>query len=294
MPINKLVQYCHSEYLLKVEQCSQCPNRAQGSCTSKNCSTCFQEMFFENTGRTFNCVCSTYSYVCRYIYQYSSEILHILKLLKPWFKDENGIKIDSLNVLSIGCGPCSEVFAVDSFLKEIEYNGTITYNGFDTNSIWGDVQNKAKAILPFSVNISTQNCFDYIRATSNYTYPNVLILNYLLSDICIHGNITQFINDVVENIIDPMPSRSIIIINDINLRNPRDYYKSLIQKINIKNNAGQIAFSFIGYTYGHRYNYNHTFFSLKEESIEMLIKMYGTKTLCTSAQLVILKKSNKV
>ncbi|OAV71934.1 hypothetical protein Barb4_00305 [Bacteroidales bacterium Barb4] len=260
MPINQLVKFCHSEYLLKIGQCSQCPNKAQGACISKNCSTCFQEMFF-GTDRTFNCECSTYSYVCRYIYQYSSEILHLLKLVTSFFKDDSGIKIDKLNIMSIGCGPCSEVFAIESFLKEIDYdNRNVSFTGFDSNNIWSNVHNEIPKVLPFSTNILYQDCFTHIQSSSNYTYPNILIMNYLLSDICKHGNITQFIDDVVKHIIDKMPSRSMVIINDINLWDPRDYYKSLIQKINIRNNAEQIPLSFIGYNYGYRHSCSHTFF----------------------------------
>ena len=293
MPINDLVRFSNSEYLIRNSQCPDCPNREQGKCLSTNCSTCFQDMFFGGK-RTFNCICSTHSYVCRYIYQYSSEILHLLKVLKPFFVDEEGnAKMQNINILSIGCGPCSEAFGFDLFLKEIKYTGNVIFNGYDSNTIWETVHNKVKSVLPFEVNLYSENCFDYIDSISEYTYPNVLIMNYLLSDICKHGNINDFIDSVTENIIDKMPPRSIIIVNDINFLIPRDYYKILIRKANISNNAGQISLSFIGYDYGQKYNYNHTFFSLNEKSINYLITKYGTKTSCTSAQLVILKKSNK-
>ena len=66
MSINKLVKFCDSKYIERKQQCLDCPNRKQGECSSCNCSKCFQEMFL-SSGRTFNCVSSTYSYVCRYI-----------------------------------------------------------------------------------------------------------------------------------------------------------------------------------------------------------------------------------
>ena len=293
MPINELVRFAHSEYSKKQLQCLECPNKEQGQCSSCNCSMCFQDMFFRK-GRTFNCIYSTNSYVCRYIYQYSSEILHLLKQLRPFFIDENmNPKFEKLNILSIGCGPCSEAFAFDLFLKEISYTGAVIFNGYDSNVIWETTHAKVKSVLPFEVNIFSENCFDHINSAPNYEFPNILIMNYLLSDICKHGNIDDFINNVVENIIDKMPPKSAVIINDINFMNPRDYYKSLIDKVNINNNAGHASLSIIGYNYGNRYNYNHTFFSLTEKSINFLVKNYGTKTSCTSAQLVIFKKSNK-
>lgn len=293
MPINELVRFSNAEYLIKNTQCPCCPNREQGKCISTNCSTCFQDMFFSGK-RTFNCICSTHSYVCRYIYQYSSEILHLLKALKSFFLDQEGnVKIPNLNILSIGCGPCSEAFAFDLFLKEIKYTGSVVFNGYDSNGIWETVHNEVKSVLPFEVNLFSENCFDHIDSIPEYTYPNVLIMNYLLSDICKHGNINDFIDSITENIIDKMPPWSIVIVNDINYLNPRDYYKILIRKANSNNNAKQIPLSFIGYDYGQRYSYNHTFFSLNEKNINYLTTKYGTKTSCTSAQLVILKKSNK-
>ncbi|MBB4623802.1 hypothetical protein [Parabacteroides faecis] len=300
MSINELVQYSHSLYSKKQGQCSDCPNKEQGSCTSTNCSSCFQNMFFGNGSRTFNCVCSTYSYVCRYIFQYSSEVLHLFRVLKRWFKDESGIRINDLNVMSIGCGPCSELFAVDSILKEIGYTGNVTYDGFDTNDIWTDVQNKVKNILPYNVNIINQDCFDYLKSTPHYTYPNILIINYLLSDILKRGDLSSFISEMTEHIIDKMPPRSMIIINDINHYDVRNYYKEIISKSNSNNIISQATLGFIiNYEKNkkdmraYEYSYNGIFSPFKEAVIRFLVSMYATKTSCTSAQLVVIKKSDK-
>ena len=293
MPINELVRFCNSQYISKAQQCPDCPNKEQGKCSSSNCSTCFQDMFF-GAGRRFNCICSTYSYVCRYIYQYSSEILHLLRVFKKFFVDEqNNFKLEDIDILSIGSGPCSEAFAFDLFLKEISYKGNITFNGYEINNIWETVHSRVKQVLPFDVNLYYADCFTSIGSTEDFQYPNVLIMNYLLSDICKHGDIEDFLKNVVDLIINKMPPKSMIIVNDINLWKPRDYYKTLIDKVNENNNSGHASFSFIGYSYGIRYPYNHTIFSLTEKSINYLTSKYGTKIYCTSSQLVILKKSNK-
>lgn len=291
MSRNQLVQYCHSQYALKEGQCPDCPNKEQGLCVSKNCSTCFHDMFFRGKERSFNCICSTYSYVCRYIYQYSSEIIYLLRLIKSIFTGEH--KLENLNIMSIGCGPCSEAFAIELFCDEIKYEGNISYCGFDLNPIWEEVHSFVTDNLSFPASIITEDCFQYIESKQDFSYPNILIFNYLFSDIAVRGNLNQFITDVVEKIIDKMPAKSIIIVNDINHYMSRDYYKVLIRKSNIKNNITQASLSFSGYQYGDRYSYNNAFFYLKEDSLKKLISLYDTRTLCKSAQLLMLKRSNK-
>ncbi|GGK02940.1 hypothetical protein GCM10007084_27810 [Parabacteroides faecis] len=202
--------------------------------------------------------------------------------------------------MSIGCGPCSELFAVDSILKEIGYTGNVTYDGFDTNDIWTDVQNKVKNILPYNVNIINQDCFDYLKSTPHYTYPNILIINYLLSDILKRGDLSSFISEMTEHIIDKMPPRSMIIINDINHYDVRNYYKEIISKSNSNNIISQATLGFIiNYEKNkkdmraYEYSYNGIFSPFKEAVIRFLVSMYATKTSCTSAQLVVIKKSDK-
>lgn len=292
MIINQLVKYCHENYSLKKGQCSLCPNHEFGQCSSKNCSLCFSAMFF-NSGRTFNCVNSTYSYVCRYIYQYYSEILFLLRAIKTVFTDNGVQKYEHINVTSIGCGPCSEAFSVNSFFKEINFNGKIVYNGYDLNNQWQNIHAQLKQILPFDLNFIYENCFLHMKSISQEEYPNLLILNYVLSDIYKNGNINEFIESLVDVIIDKMPSRSIIIINDINHYNPRDYYKIIIKKVGLKNNIRCLSASFSGYPYGNIHRSYYSYIPLKQETIQGLIKLYETKFICSSAQLVIYKKSDK-
>ena len=294
MSINKLVEFCNSLYNKRTQQCLDCPNKKQGDCSSSNCSKCFQEMFF-SLGRTFNCVHSTCSYVCRYIYQYSSELQYLLKKYRFLFVDENGNQnFDKINIMSIGCGPCSEAFAFESFLKDINFVGNVSFCGYDINTKWETIHNQVSSLLPFKINFYYQDCFKHISSSDEYQYPNILILNYVLSDIVRNGNIKEFIRRITSELVDKMPAKSIIIINDINHMDPREYYVMFIREINKSNNISYDSLSFIGYQYGQRYKYNNVFFSLKEKTMLYLQKKYQTKTNCTSAQLIVYKRSNKV
>ena len=293
MPINRTIKYCHERYSLKNGQCKECPNMEIDLCHSKNCGNCFTQIFFQGN-RTYNCICSTYSYVCRYMLQYSSEILYALEKFKELFTSENGIK--HINAMSIGCGPCSELFAIEQFIKTIEYNLDVVFNGFDKNNIWSDVQQKVIEVIPFRVNICFENCFDFINSNNSFSFPNMLILNYVLSDIVkSNGDIDNFIESIVTEIIDKMPNKSIIIINDINHNTQaRDYYKIILDKIEVKNIISQKSCSFQGYKYGAVYKKNNIFDVVHPKNLRHLTYAYNTKTFCSSAQLLIFKKSNKL
>ena len=292
MPINQITKYCHEKYSLKKGQCKGCPNKEAGLCLSKDCGSCFTDIFFHGN-RTYNCVCSTYSYVCRYIFQYTSEILHALLQYKNLFEDQNNFKY--LNIMSIGCGPCSELFAIDKFVKEIDYNRDISFNGFDNNTIWNDIQNEVKKVIPFSTTVYSENCFDHIKNNSSFIFPNVLILNYVISDIItFKGDINNFIENIVAEIIDKMPDKSIIIINDINHNTKsRNHYEIIFNKIEINNNVKQFACRFGGHAYGTPYANNNIFRFTHPSDLRALSLAYKTKTCCSSAQLLIYKVSNK-
>jgi hypothetical protein len=202
--------------------------------------------------------------------------------------------------MSIGCGPCSEAFAFNTFFDNINFNKKeVTFIGFDTNTIWNNVQNKVKALLPF-LDIITQNCFNHIACNDNFIFPNILILNYLLSDISKQGCLSQFILDVVTRIIDKMPSDSIVIVNDINHYSVRNYYKTLIQRANERNELKSAMLSFIvnyeNSNYkceSYKYSYFNIFHKFNELAIKALVSLYGTKTSCTSSQLTMYKNQTK-
>ena len=94
-----------------------------------------------------------------------------------------------------------------------------------------------------------------------------------------------------------MPAKSIVILNDINSGGksdqPRDYFVKVIEKANINNNLGQKSFYFNGYSYGEKHDFNSVILSLGRKAIDKMITLFGTRTVCTSAQLVIRKRSNK-
>src|ERR1035437_5671138 len=151
MPINQLVQYCVTNALKKKEQCEQCQNKGQGTCVCKNCSSCFSEIFFTNKTRRYNCLPITYNYVCRFIYQFSSEFLYLINKIGFLFEQEQIKDIDKIKIMSIGCGPCCDIFAFDTLFKNKNLKIPIEYYGYDTNNIWSDVHEKIKEIKDLNI-----------------------------------------------------------------------------------------------------------------------------------------------
>lgn len=208
-----------------------------------------------------------------YIYQYSSELQYLLNIYSSLFVDENvNQKLDKINIMSIACGPCSEVFAFENFLKDINFTGDVSFCGYDLNKYWETIHSQVSFLLPFKMSFYYQDCFEHILNVDNYQYPNVLILNYALSDIAKNGDLQKFIESITSEFVDKMPSKSIIIINDINHYNPRDAYGKFIRSMNQTNNIGYDSFSFIGHKYSKRHKYNNIFFSLGEKALLYLQK----------------------
>ena len=87
-----------------------------------NCVHCLSDMFNNSAHahRTYNCLPITYSYVIRYGNRYSSEMYIILNHLQKLFER------DTINVVSLGCGPATELIALEKKCSETNKNFTYT------------------------------------------------------------------------------------------------------------------------------------------------------------------------
>ena len=109
MERNQLAEFCNEKYH-RDEKCHDCPNEV----CHDSCINCLENIHNVNTkDRTYNCSNIAYCYTCKYIYRYSSEIEHLLETYINVFK-----KTKKLNICSIGCGPCSELFGLYSFKRK--------------------------------------------------------------------------------------------------------------------------------------------------------------------------------
>lgn len=122
--INSLVDFCSQNYS-KIIPCPGCDNDCQGGCED-----CLDAIHFDKISRRYNCKNIASFYACKYAYKYSSEIDRLFSSLKTWKTHP------FLNILSIGCGPCTELIGIIRSVKKCQFGGKIDYVGFDINPIW--------------------------------------------------------------------------------------------------------------------------------------------------------------
>lgn len=228
--LDQILAYCKDAYINR--PCCQDSNSCKNSqkCASRsccNCEECVKDIHhFRNSALDYNCIHQTYFYVMKFFYRYASEIA--IPLIKY---SRNLDNLDKIKVVSIGCGPSSELYGIKAFLCAKRSNAEIEYYGFDRNEIWSDVQNQNQRIFSNdSVQYSTGDAFGFIKQGER---TNLLVLNYVLSDLARHNDsddITDFINQL--QIIISQKLVDYILFNDIYLTyETRTAYSLIIRLI---------------------------------------------------------------
>ena len=226
MNVNDLVSFCDSNWV-----CPKC-GMACGNVCMGHCLKCLGHIHKVGTSdRTYNCGNIAFCYTCKYIYKYSSEIFHILEILGKILK-----RAQRIRAASIGCGPASELFGLCTHRDLYDMNYRIEYDGFEKNDIWKPIHDKIKQMDDIdTISFHYGNVFDYYDGS--VPYPNLLILNYVISDIVRQSSIEeieQFLNSLTSLISSMLPG-SFVVINDINLgrdqKESRYYYSVIIDKL---------------------------------------------------------------
>lgn len=287
--IQELVDFCNTSFA---------PNDKGLPCYGNplmSCSDCLKEIHFDKgSGRKYDCVNMCHWYVCRDIYRYVTEM--------AWLLHDKGLglrtRTSPLHICSIGCGPCSELIAIEEYRKRYGLTFNYTYTGFDLNNVWAPIQSKVSTLSasPDSIKFVNGDVFDYYEHTADR--PNMIILNYMLSDMLKYGqdDFNAFIDKLCRFVIG-LPSFA-LLINDINRgvseSDPRWYYSVIYSKIIKqcgKGNIEQRCYHFEDsmknfYAYGEKRGKNGIWIEAPEE----IINKYTTNTECHSAQMIIIKK----
>jgi len=285
--IDEVLKYCSRNYNRR-QKCPDCQNVCQGSC-----ECCLNAIHFCKIYRPYNCTNIANYYTCKYSCKYSSEIdilLSKLKSLKSY---------DSFNVLSIGCGPCTDLMGLYRYIKCENIDRELTYMGFDMNPIWKSIH--LFIISLFESNYSVKIRFSYSDACisiprldlSKITWrPNILILQYVLSDMNKSGvSIKDFINNLIEKIIPYMPIYSYVIINDINHMETRKWFE-YFERIFCKNYTSWKYKGYFksntkkSYSYGTQHDTNKLTCNPPSE-----ITKFNPWLFCSSAHMVLKKRS---
>lgn len=151
------------------------------NCAKGRCDRCLNHIQWDSSPNFhYSCPKITYHYLLRFFNRFASEIAYVTLSLRDDYLQTK----QSLNVVSLGCGPGSEVYGLVWALRSKAPHIVLNYQGFDLNTIWDTVQNISKTVLactPHHIDFYNLNMF------GAYTgFPrgdcDMLILNYLLSD----------------------------------------------------------------------------------------------------------------
>lgn len=286
--INELVEVCDKKYFRPVK-CGNCQNECKGSCLK-----CFRDIHFDHLERRYNCKNSIYHYVCTYIFKYSSEIKYLFKNFS------NFQKLKYFDVMSIGCGPCSDLMAISEYMTENKDVKPFKYLGIDLNELWGLIYFHIRKILkPYDIELEfvCVDVFDKFGILESK--PNILIMSYVISDIINHKQDPNlFLEKVKDEIIYKMPKNSYIILNDVDRpwyskKGPTGHFDELEKTLL---NEKKFKFHFRKFNFGNYWSYGGS--KNKHNSNNLLVKLpddiriqYNSWDECGSAQLIIVKEN---
>lgn len=289
--ISKLTSLCCDRY--KSSKCWSCSYRKN---CPHDCGKCLHYIHTPSAApapRKYDCGHMMDYYVCKYSHKYMSELCYALKRLKDLHD------IDRLKVLSVGCGPCTDLMALNYLQKNNEYSfSSLDYRGVEINPrIWKKTYDDIRAVKPenYSFSIIDSDICKYVDVLlKEEWHPNLIILQYVFSDMQKHSlqdDISHMIN-AMGQFIDKCPENTYIICNDINLSKKwnggREFFDDLHNAITSNTMYSQMHFNNSNksghYNYGDEYPSNKLLLAPAQK-----LEPFEPYTSCASAQIIIKK-----
>lgn len=290
--VDKLIELSDTRF--KKSKCWLCSYRKN---CPHDCGKCLHYIHTPNIApapRKYDCGKMCDYYVCKYSHKYMSELYYAFYNLK-YLKN-----VEKLKVLSIGCGPCTDILALDILRNEGVYNyKSLEYRGIEINTrIWKKIHEDIKQIAPvdYSIKIIQEDACDYVDKLDNDSWtPNVIVFQYVFSDMQKHSDESKILHllSVIGNYISQhCDVNTYIVCNDINLsrvyNGGREFFDILHKNITCPTNSSRRHFHNNNkrrhYNYGDEYNNN-----ILVRSIPKSILGYEPYDSCASAQLIIKK-----
>lgn len=209
-----LYSECHAKWLSYPPCGNDCPENHYCQRCGRHegdCSRCMAAIQRYGTIRAYPCHKITYYYVMRFFNRFASEIEYIIRLI-------NFGQITKLNVVSLGCGPGSEVYGIIHGFRCLNLPIQLDYHGYDLNHIWDDVQQMSINLLKntgHDIRFSNTNLFTTFQPFAEQRV-DMLVMNYLLSDYVMnstHGTRNVFADEIIDFIIRANVKR--VFFNDI-------------------------------------------------------------------------------
>ena len=243
--IDSLLNACNTRFQNERHR-KTCPNCTySGHCPNQicECERCLELVHFPTRvpagapPRKYDCTHMADFYVCKYACKYSSELVYAFERLR----DLTGK--DHIKVLSFGCGPCTDLLALD-FLRTsgVYHYSTIEYRGVDYGQdVWSSIHADLKSLVTHELDIKFfyEDAKELINTIAGGTWvPDLVVFQYFFSDMAKNSaaaDITAFISTFARYTNAKMNSGSYIVLNDINLsirwQGGREYFDRLSNQL---------------------------------------------------------------
>lgn len=294
MLIDELVNKCYERDMSR-DSGILCDFCSYGAFCHHDCQKCLEAVHFpreDRPHREYDCPHMADCYFCKYVYKYASEVVYGLSSF-------TGLRgKPKLKVMSVGCGPCTDLVGIDFLLQEGWLQcSEIQYLGIDPlSSVWGPVWRDISDYMGSRVRIYPVDIFSFMDDFIRQSWvPDLIIFQYVFSDMVKNSErsqILQFIDDMAFFINSHVEEPIHILCNDINLdierMGGRELFDRLESRIEGKKRAARMHFDNSTrprhYDYGQQYQDNRLVF----ESIpDEIIGRYNPFLSCASAQMLI-------
>lgn len=206
---DNLIKHCAQKFNT-IPFCSHCAMSQCRKCDTDTCYNCLTHIHSIHTKKEhYSCEKITYNYILKHGYRYVSEMAWAFWDIKSEFDEKS-----SIDILSIGCGPSTELYGAAAIYKD----KILSYSGFDLSDTWQAIQQyniDNFKNLSHTIKYFNYDFIEYIK--DNDVGCDILVLNYFLSDfIKYHPQDCEiFINNLVN--LTQEGRFPIIIINDVML-----------------------------------------------------------------------------
>ncbi len=305
--ITEILSRCNNRFLAKKlkKPCVDCTY--DGFCPN-DCESCLDYIHTPSHApdgaprRKYDCPNMADFYTCKYSCRYTSELIYALSRLKD-LTSKNFIK-----VLSFGCGPCTDLFALDYLRKnnELHYD-KLEYRGIDySKDVWGKIHSDIKAVCASEITVKFfyKDMCEFVDVIGQGAWiPDLVTFQYVLSDLRKNSDataVTRFIEVFTEFANEFMPQKSYIVLNDANFGiaygGGREYFDRLFSSLKgfscikgrFHNEHSRSTYYPRGYPYGDdsegEFPDNKNFFDL------IPWMYYSPFDTCGSAQMLIKKE----
>lgn len=299
MLIDEVIVFCDTNYKAYGEDgnCTEC-NHPSGVC-SGSCYNCLRDIHYSEASKgkvcktVYDCERMLYHYVCQYSYVYASEILYALNAHKKFL-----LSFDKYNLLSIACGGCPDLMALEKFCLNQGLEKEIALKGFDINKKWDKIHSCIKNYCDMHSmkrSFLIKDVFSDFKE-NYYSGANIYVMSYFISYLYDAKRIQEihaFFRNIAIGIRLGKRGKVLVIINDLNSnRKGRDYIMSFPQALKKEGLVFTVYYRyfdkpnlFSGQRYGESYRSSSVLFPVNKEIAETYhSSRYNS---CGSYQLVV-------